>query len=177
VTSLCWSRQAPSHTPRLFTASADATLIVWDALNGQKLRRLRGHHGIINAVAVSRGPVRGAAELLVSGGDDGNVMLWDWENSGKPRDSFKVGYPVTAVEFSEDGSQVYVGGLDNEIHVSRREQLQRSGGVVGSCWRRGLDVKGSSDVLQATQATFSPVAQQLCKVARTAHLGALACWP
>lgn len=112
MTSLCWSNSAPSSSPRLFSASADGTLIVWDASTGAKLRRLRGHKGIVNSVSCTRG----GREILVSGGDDGRVLLWDpYERT--PLDVLEIGYPVTAVAFSDDGGQIYVGGLDNDVHV------------------------------------------------------------
>lgn len=112
VTSLCWSNSAPSSSPRLISSSADGTLIVWDASTGAKLRRLRGHKGIVNSVSCTRG----GREILVSGGDDGRVLLWDpYERT--PLDVLDIGYPVTAVAFSDDGGQIYVGGLDNDVHV------------------------------------------------------------
>lgn len=132
VTALCWSRTAPSHTPRLFTSSADGTLIAWEALSGTKLRRMRGHRGIVNCLAVTRA----GREMLVSGGDDGKVLLWMWEEQSKPRESIDVGYPVTAVEFSEDGSQVFVGGLDNDVHVS----------TFSRSWGRGGGGKDAAEV-------------------------------
>lgn len=112
VTSITWSSSAPQTGPRLFSASADGTLIVWDVLSGAKLRRLRGHKAIVNCVACARG----GREVLVSGSDDGTVMLWD-PNERDALDVINVGYPVTAVCFSDDGGQVYVGGLDNDVHV------------------------------------------------------------
>lgn len=113
VTTIAWSPTAPRSSPRLFSGSADGTLIVWDATTGAKLRRLRGHRGIVNSVACTRA----GREILVSGGDDGKVCLWDPEDR-EPLDTIPVSYPVTAVAFSQDGSQVFVGGLDNDIHVS-----------------------------------------------------------
>ncbi|KAN0060973.1 hypothetical protein ACQY0O_006707 [Thecaphora frezii] len=109
VTSLCFSTQQ-RHT--LYSASADTTLICWSLATGEKLRRLRGHRGIVNSVAVTRS----GSEILVSGADDGKVMLWDPQHK-HALDVLNVGYPITAVAFSDDASQVYVGGIDNQIHI------------------------------------------------------------
>lgn len=130
VTSIAWSPSAPRTSPRLFSASADGTLIVWNASTGAKLRRLRGHKGIVNSVSCTQG----GREVLVSGGDDGKVMMWDPQERD-PLDVLKVDYPVTAVCFSDDGSQVYVGGLDNDVHVSarRRRRLTSNSDNEGGC--------------------------------------------
>ena len=56
----------------------------------------------------------------MSGGDDGVVRLWDQDVEGK-RPVIEIegtGMPTTAVCFSGDGAQVFVGGIDNEIQVS-----------------------------------------------------------
>lgn len=96
----------------LYSGSADGTLIAWSLATGEKQRRLRGHRAIVNCVSVTRsGP-----ELLASGSDDGKVMVWD-PQAKEPLDALEVGYPVTAVAFSEDASQIYVGGIDNQIHI------------------------------------------------------------
>lgn len=115
VTSICWSSSAPQSAPRLFSASADGTLIVWDVLSGSKVRRLRGHKAIVNCVACARASDTDEGDIIASGGDDGKVMLWS-TNERSPLDVISVGYPVTALCFSEDGSQIFVGGLDNQIH-------------------------------------------------------------
>ncbi len=43
-------------------------------------------------------------------------MIWDPE-AKEPLDILDVGYPVTAVAFSDDSSQIYVAGIDNQIHI------------------------------------------------------------
>lgn len=82
-------------------------------MKGIKLRRFRAHTGIINSVSTTRS----GRNLAVSGGDDGLVCIWDL-NQKDPLDLIEVGYPVTAVEFAADNSKVFVGGLDNDVHVS-----------------------------------------------------------
>ncbi|TKY84868.1 hypothetical protein EX895_005948 [Sporisorium graminicola] len=96
----------------LYSGSADGTIIAWKLTTGEKQRRLRGHRAIVNCVSATRsGP-----ELLVSASDDGRVLIWD-PQAKEPLDVLEVGYPVTAVAFSEDSSQIYVGGIDNQVHV------------------------------------------------------------
>ncbi|KAJ1033291.1 hypothetical protein NDA13_001285 [Ustilago tritici] len=96
----------------LYSGSADGTIIVWSITTGEKQRRLRAHRAIVNCVsATCSGP-----ELIVSASDDGRVMIWDPE-AKEPLDILEVEYPVTAVAFSDDSSQIYVGGIDNQIHI------------------------------------------------------------
>lgn len=114
VTAICWSPTAPRSEPRLYSASADSTIIVWNAATGEKVRRFRSHRDVVNCVACTRGSDR---ELLVSGGSDGWVLLWDPEGDRYPLDRIRVGYPVTSVEFSDDGTHAFVAGLDNEVHA------------------------------------------------------------
>ncbi len=59
-------------------------------------------------------------ELLATGSDDGTVKIWESDDDGVtklPISSFEIGCPVTAVAWSADGASLYIGALDNEIHV------------------------------------------------------------
>ena len=58
-------------------------------------------------------------ELLVTGADDGVVRIWEGGMGGDKSavNEWEVGCPVTAVCWSLDGSQVFIGALDNLIHV------------------------------------------------------------
>lgn len=58
-------------------------------------------------------------ELVATGSDDGTVKVWEGgeEANKTPVATFEVGCPVTAVCWSADGANVYVGAIDNEIHV------------------------------------------------------------
>lgn len=56
-------------------------------------------------------------ELVVTGSDDGTVRIWEGEGGKQSVAMWEVGCPVTGVCWSADGQHVYVGGLDNEIHV------------------------------------------------------------
>jgi Prp8 binding protein len=64
--------------------------------------------------------------LILTGGDDGIARVWDMAMEGKePVVEFDDGRdcPVTAVEWSGDGNQCFVGGVDNDIKVSVRLEV------------------------------------------------------
>ncbi|GAA6058586.1 hypothetical protein JCM10212_007025 [Sporobolomyces blumeae] len=98
----------------LVVGSADHTLFLFDLKTGEVVRRFRGHHGVVNAVDVQRGGLgRG---LVASASDDGTVRVWS-EESKEEVEVVELGYPITAVKWSEDGQTLYIGGLDNDVHV------------------------------------------------------------
>lgn len=82
------------------------------------MRKIRAHHGVINSI--DRTLAGGAGiELLATGSDDGTVKIWEGgEDAGKlPVSTFELKCPVTSVCWSADGANVYIGALDNEVHV------------------------------------------------------------
>lgn len=89
-----------------------------DVTTGQRTRRIRAHHQIINAL--DRTMAGGAGtELVATASDDGTVKIWEGgpEGSKQAISTFDIGCPVTSVCWSADGQNVYIGALDNEIHV------------------------------------------------------------
>ncbi|TFY67898.1 hypothetical protein EVG20_g3758 [Dentipellis fragilis] len=115
-------------SPLIYSVSADHTLAFTDVTTGQRVRKLRAHREIINAV--DRTITGGAGvELLATASDDGTVRVWEGgEESGKePVAVFELGCPVTSVAWSADGANIYAGALDNEIHIlDLRKQEQVS---------------------------------------------------
>ncbi|CAD6887610.1 unnamed protein product [Tilletia controversa] len=112
VAALTLSPTAPASAPRLLSASFHDTPIVWSPLKGIKERRLRRTRATVNVVVCTWA----GREILASGSDDGKLLLWDPEYRN-PLDSIDIGYPVTALAFSDDGNQLYVGSVDNDIHA------------------------------------------------------------
>ncbi|GAA5895103.1 WD40 repeat domain-containing protein [Sporobolomyces salmoneus] len=107
----CIAFTSNSH---LVAGSSDHTLFLFDLKSGEVERRFRGHHGVINAVDVQRGGMgRG---LIASASDDGTVRVWS-EAAKDEIEVIELGYPITAVKWSEDGQSLYIGGLDNDVHV------------------------------------------------------------
>ncbi|OVA08871.1 WD40 repeat [Macleaya cordata] len=79
-----WKREVGEVPPRLFAnrlgASEDLVLRL------DVYRKLAKHRGCVNTVSFNS-----AGDILVSGSDDRNVMLWDWE-SGHVKLSFHSGH-------------------------------------------------------------------------------------
>ena len=93
-------------------------MIYTDVATGERTRKIRAHHGIINTLDRTMGGGAGT-ELVATGSDDGTVKIWEGghEASKQSVATFELGCPVTAVCWSADGSNLYIGALDNEIHV------------------------------------------------------------
>ncbi|CCG83382.1 Putative uncharacterized protein [Taphrina deformans PYCC 5710] len=108
VLDLQWSGDSRS----LYSACADCEVSTWDVHSGLRLRRHTGHDDIVNSVDAYR---RGT-EVLVSGSDDATIGLWDPRQKGAI-DHLSTQYSVTAVAFNSTGSQIFSGGLDNDIRI------------------------------------------------------------
>lgn len=116
VMEIHWSRDSS----QIYSCSADKSVGIFDVKTGDRIRRWRGHTGIVNSCQVARrGP-----ELVVSGSDDCTVNIWD-NRTKEAVNTFTTDYQVTSVSFSDAGDMVYSAGLDNEIKVwdVRKNQL------------------------------------------------------
>lgn len=125
VTCLAWCL-FESRT-LLVSGSADHTLVLWDPQTGERVRRFRGHRGIVNGVACTRSN----DGRIASASDDGRVLLWDCGASRYPIDAIELGYPITCIEFSDDASHLILGGLDNAIHVVDIATKERRYSLLG----------------------------------------------
>ncbi|MFO7871201.1 MAG: WD40 repeat domain-containing protein [Kiritimatiellia bacterium] len=107
-------------------------------------RKLTGHEGEVNAV-----PISPDGKQIVSGSDDGTVVMWEW-NSGRKlwRSEFSE-MGVTAAVFSPDGQNVYaadgLGFLAMWDAGSGEKkwgfELKRQGGITG------MDISPQGDYL------------------------------
>jgi len=99
----------------IFTASSDNTVGMFDFTTGQRLKRMKGHHGIVNSVH----PARRGEPLVASASDDCTIKLWDTRRKG-PIDDLKCKYQMTAVSFNDTSDQVICGGIDNTVKIYDR---------------------------------------------------------
>ena len=56
---------------QLISAATDKLAMVWDAVSGARVRRMRGHTKLINTVAATRN----GDTLMATGSDDGNIKV------------------------------------------------------------------------------------------------------
>lgn len=105
-------------SPLLYTVAADHTLSLTNVTTGQRVKKIRAHREIINAVDRTMASGSGT-ELVATGSDDGTVKIWEGGDDAQkhPVATFDIKCPVTSVCWSADGNSVYIGAIDNEVHV------------------------------------------------------------
>jgi WD40 repeat protein len=93
----------------LISASADATIIVWDAASGEKLHTLKGHTRGILALALDRTEHQANAEsvTLMSAGTDREIRTWTIALSSasevQPSPIIAHETSIDAIHFDSDG--------------------------------------------------------------------------
>lgn len=107
------------------SASADATLKIWDATSGRCLHTLRGHLAGISALAwcpcTSSNSIPGTRSesyVLASASDDKNVRLWRvTAGAAKPHTTALVGHHnyVLSIAFSPKGNILASGSTDEAV--------------------------------------------------------------
>jgi Prp8 binding protein len=91
----------------IVTASADKTLMLWDAATGKRLRKWAEHDKIVNAVTAVDD------HLVVSASDDACSFLWD-RREKRPVQKFETEFPVLAVAATPE--QIFTSGIDPKIY-------------------------------------------------------------
>lgn len=96
----------------MFTASTDKTVGMFDASTGERVKRMKGHSGIVNSCC----PSRRGDQLVASASDDCTVKIWDTRRRHAIK-TLQLTYQVTAVCFDDTTQHVITGGIDNDIKV------------------------------------------------------------
>ena len=108
VLDVHWSHDS-TH---LCSASADHTLGLWDATNGARIAKLKGHQAVVNACGIASTQ----GHLLCSVSDDTSARIWDVRMKQNTA-HFDHPYQMTAVCYDSTDEYLFTGGIDNEIRV------------------------------------------------------------
>jgi Prp8 binding protein len=104
--------QFSENGDRIFTSSSDKTINMWDSASGVRIKKLKAHGNIVNAISTSRK----STSLLASVGDDCSIKIWDTRTRAVVK-SFKDDYQLLACTFNEHADQVIVAGIENVLRV------------------------------------------------------------
>ena len=142
IVQLCFNQSGDN----LYTASTDKTVGMFDSMTGQRIKRMKGHTSYVNSVDCARHD----KPLVVSGGDDCQIKVWD-PRRRQAVTSLNNDYQVTAVQFNEDPTQIITAGIDNDLKIwdTRKNAI-----VTEMKVRDGETVLMFTDVL--CRATLTP---------------------
>ena len=156
ILDLQWSLCSPT----IYTVSADHLLCTIDLTTGQRIRKIRAHREIINSIDRTMASGSGT-ELVATGSDDGTVKIWEGGEEGKKNSvaTLTIGCPVTSVCWSADGANVYIGALDNEIHVHYFAILPIS--EINMFTKQVYDLRKNEQVYSLTGHTDTPTSLSL----------------
>ncbi|KAG5646084.1 hypothetical protein DXG03_004507 [Asterophora parasitica] len=97
----------------LVTASQeDAQPRVWDLFSGSEIGRLRGHSGTVKCIQVED-------HVCLTGGEDGNVRLWDLRQVDEDHDGWGDGELVSLSEVSEEEEDGRESERSDQAHSIR----------------------------------------------------------
>lgn len=112
VTAVAWSPDGAT----IASASADATIRLWDAASGDLLATLDGHEDSLTALAWSP-----EGQILASASWDKTVRLWkmdDGPQQAKAAVTLQgLEQYVTALAWSPDGAALVTGGRDGSVRL------------------------------------------------------------
>ncbi|MBX9681185.1 MAG: serine/threonine protein kinase [Gemmataceae bacterium] len=107
IRSLCFHPEGN----RLFSASDDKTIRVWDLLSFREVQRFTRHSSPVTGIALQSGE-----DVLLSGGRDQAVRVWDLR-SGQQTRSWLSGAAVLGLSLSGDGRRVASANFDTVVRI------------------------------------------------------------
>jgi len=113
------------HPSEYTWASGGADNIkVWKGPDGSFLRNITGHNAIVNTLAVNR------ENVLVSGGDNGSIMFWDWKSGHNFQSTETKAQPgsldseagIFDTVFDKTGTRLITCEADKTIKIWREDE-------------------------------------------------------
>ena len=96
----------------IFSCSDDGTVRIWHK-SGKLVNALIGHSNYVQTIALDSKNL-----MLLSGGSDCSVVLWDIRSSQEINTFFHIHQePVTSLDFCRDSSVFLTGSYDGTVHL------------------------------------------------------------
>lgn len=111
-------------TQYTFASASPDNIKQWKFPDGNFIQNLSGHNAIVNALALNSDGV------LVSGGDNGSMFLWDWKtgyNFQRVQASAQPGSidsecGIFAMSFDQSGSRLITAEADKTIKIYKEDE-------------------------------------------------------
>lgn len=103
ILELCWS----DNDDHVISCSVDKRVTVWDIYGGSFVSKFKDHDNFIYSVDSKK-------NLICSVGEDCCLILNDIRSKEKIN-SYMHKYQLTCCKFSYEGSQIFFGGIDNQV--------------------------------------------------------------
>jgi WD40 repeat protein len=108
VTSVSWNRDSS----RIVSASADKTVKIWDAGNGELLNTLEGHSHQVTSVSWNQDNSK-----IASGSSDKTIKVWDSGNGELLNTLQGHSKGVNSISWNYDSSRIVSASYDNTIKI------------------------------------------------------------
>lgn len=113
ITSIAYS----SDGMLFASASADGTVLLWDAKANTKLHQIKAEKVTNEGYTFTYIAFSPNNDVLAAALSNGHIVLWDVTNEHIIQDIKSSGNQVFSVAFNSDGKQLAVGSLDREVKV------------------------------------------------------------
>ena len=112
------------HEDYSFISGGCDNLKVWKFPEGRFLRNVSGHNAIVNAIALNKDGV------LVSGGDNGSLMFWDYKSGANFQTidskvqpgSLSCEAGIFAIKFDQSSTRMITGECDKTIKMWKEDE-------------------------------------------------------
>ncbi|MCB9251694.1 MAG: WD40 repeat domain-containing protein [Flavobacteriales bacterium] len=91
------------NNQKLYSASSDKTIKIWNVLNGKLDGTLVGHDWKVISLAISNN-----GKFLVSGSNDGSIKVWDLDAKKEITSYDNLGSNVKGLAISNDNTKIFV---------------------------------------------------------------------
>ena len=121
----------------LFTGDRDKKIQVWNVVNGELLRILKGHTAWVSAATVSPD-----GKMLVTGSTLGEIKTWQYKTSGVSIPKTEVTQSVRKLLSARQCQQCDLGGADLRNYPLSNVNLQWAN--LGNANLQGADLRGAN---------------------------------